>query len=540
MLSIKRTGFVSAAIIAVLCLSLLPSSTADAKDKRKNPDIRAKEIENAARHNSKDSAKAIMKALAVEDDGPAGFRMSNALSALDSPEALEVVKDTIMKWTKPQQLMGAFWVFRGLAMQRNASADAVIRTAVLESKDKEIYLKAAALEAVADAERKEFGDLYIETLKLWDKDWQDKNSIIALTLADGAKKVVSKETLHPMVLGLADALEKCTDERIRWYIVQSLSKMTGEDTYITPGFWRFWVKAGGKKTQGEDDGPTSAGADVPKFFKARAVGKRVVFVIDISGSMQHPVNLPPEMRKRKPVKKKKKKKREVTGETKKEKEAREKAEEEEENKIDPPDYSKVKSKLDLAKVELIHTLKHLPEDYTFNVVIYHTVHSMLINSQKQLVKATKANKGKFVKAVEKLNWASLTNIHGALTRGFCVNEKKTLEPFGKKATSDPSWDPNCLNFGATTMFFLTDGSPTISDDTTNKGEVGRPNAAGQVATPVGNGRMCNPNNIVMDVKRLNVFRKVVINTIGIGPHNSGLMSALAEMTGGEYVDRSGR
>jgi hypothetical protein len=98
--------------------------------------------------------------------------------------------------------------------------------------------------------------------------------------------------------------------------------------------------------------------------------------------------------------------------------------------------------------------------------------------------------------------------------------------------ANPAWDPECLKSGATTIFFLTDGFPTISDDTTNNGEVGR-------TTPTGNGRYVDMNNIILDVKRMNVFRKVVINTIGIGPHPQQLLQALAEMSGGEYIDRSG-
>lgn len=536
MFRLKRIGFISAIMIAVLCLSVLPDSTVSAKGK--SPEARAKAVENAAKHNSKESAKAVMLALKTEDDGPVGFRMSDAIKQMNSPEALEVIKKTIKKWTKPEQLMGAFWVFRGLALQGNAESDKVIRETVLESKAKEIYLKAAALEAVADAERKDFADLYITTLKLWDKDWEKKSSIIALTLAHGSQKVVSKDSLHKMVLGLADALEKTEDERIRWYIVNSLSKMTGEDTYITPAFWRFWVEAGGKKTKGGDDGATSAGTKVPQFFKARAVGKRVIFVIDVSGSMSGPVTLTPEMKKKPPAKKKKKKKREVTG-GKGGKKEKEEDKEEEAKEPEKPDYSRVKTKLDLAKVELIFTLERLPDDYTFNVVIYDTNHSMLIQNTKELVKATSSNKAKFVKAVNKLKPLALTNIHGALTRGFCINEIKSLEPFGKKKKTDPSWDPNCMNTGATTMFFLTDGSPTISDDTTNKEEVGRPNAAGQMTNPFGNGRYVMPNNILWDIKRLNVFRKVVINTIGIGPHDGRLLGALARLTGGTYVDRSG-
>lgn len=520
------------ALALAFCTFVTSSTVIEAKG-AKAPESRAKAVESAAKHNSKASAIAVMAALKIEDDGPVGYRMSNALVSLDSPDALKVIKKTIMKWTSPQQLMGAYWVCRGLAMQGNPNTDDVIREILMESKKKDIYLKAAVLEAVAESKRHEFADLYIETLKLWDSKWQTKSPVLALTIAAGAHKLVgndNKDALHKMVLGLADALEKTTDQRIMWYIVESLSKMTGEDSYVTPGFWRFWVKAGGKKVSGEDDGPTSAGVNVPKFFKAKAVGKRVVFVIDVSGSMRGPVTLTPEMKhKPDPVEEEK---GEVSGESKAERKKREKAEREKAKKkvkaIDPPDYSKVKTKMDLAIVELVYTLKSLPDDYTFNVVVYDTTHRLLMSSVKTLVQATKANKDKFVRKVEALQPLSLTNIHGGLMRGFCLNEVKSLNPMKLDANANPAWDVNCLNSGATTMFFLTDGSATASDDSTsNNGAQG------------GNGRYVDPQNIVTDIQRVNVFRKVVINTIGIGQHDNRLMLALAEMTGGTYVDRSG-
>jgi hypothetical protein len=93
--------------------------------------------------------------------------------------------------------------------------------------------------------------------------------------------------------------------------------------------------------------------------------------------------------------------------------------------------------------------------------------------------------------------------------------------------------------GAETIFFLTDGSPTVSDDSSDIGEVGRPDKNGQVKKMVGNGKMCVPENIVAEIKRVNTFRKCVIHTVGIGPHDSRLMGELARISGGTYTDRTG-
>ncbi|MCB9934080.1 MAG: HEAT repeat domain-containing protein [Planctomycetes bacterium] len=502
----------------------------------KNPDVRAQAVEDLARANNKAGTTLIMQCLATEDDGPAGYRMAEAVRMLTSEEALEVIEKNVLKWTKPENLFGAYWTFMGLSGQNSEPANAILRKAIDESKDDDIYLRSAAIEAMAETGRTDMADLLLKVLKSYDPDWDEKSPIIVLTSVQGAPKMVGggdTKKRNEVVLALADILEKTKDDRIQWFTCTALSKITGEDTYIEAGFWRWWVEMGGKKVERREEGATVAGRDVPKFFKAAAVGKRVMFVIDISGSMQHPVELPPEMKKP-PEPEPKKEEGPTTGGGKSGKKG-DSDEEEKKPVIPPPDYSKVKSKLDLAKVELIHTLRHLPDDYWFNIVIYHTAHDMIDGSNKEFVQASEANKAKFIKKVEGLNWASLTNIHGALTRSFCVNKKKTLDPMKiGKNTNNPAWDPECLRTGATTIFFLTDGTPTISDDCTDTGQVGR-----QGGPMIGNGRFCQTNNIALDIKRLNVFRKAVINTVGIGPHDGTLLGALAQMSGGEYIDRSG-
>lgn len=74
----------------------------------------------------------------------------------------------------------------------------------------------------------------------------------------------------------------------------------------------------------------------------------------------------------------------------------------------------------------------------------------------------------------------------------------------------------------------TDGAPTWSDD-----------SKGQDASGMGDGKFVNPQAIVDDIARVNTFRKMVIHTVGIGIHDSGLLSYLAATNGGTYTDLSG-
>jgi hypothetical protein len=504
-----------------------------------NPDKRAEQAEQAAASNNKDAANAIMAAIATEYDGPAGYRMAEAIANLTSDDALDVIEKRVLSFTRPDNLFGAYWTFIGLSRQNTERSTAIIRKAIVDSKDSEFLIRAAAIEALAYTGRSDQAPLLLETLSRLDmKKLEGDQIILTLCCIQGAPKLVDKADTavrNQIVLKLADVLEQSEDDRVQWYTCTALSEITGEEKYISPKFWRWWVEVGGIKVKrGGDEGPTVAGRDVPKFFKAAAVGKRVVFVIDVSGSMQHPVDVAP-MRRQPPPKEPEKPKGPVTGDKKGDKDG----DEEKKPEIPPPDYSKVKSKLDLAKVELIHTLTHLPEDYYFNIVLYDTMHRMIDQGKDEFIKATDANKRSFIKKVEDLKFLELTNIHGALNRAYCINMRNSLDPSKvNKSQTNPAWDPECLKSGATTIFFLTDGFPTFSDDTSNQPPRRIPAGAPQPPPFRADGRMVQPVNIVQDIRRLNTFRKVVINTVGIGPHHGPLMDALAKMSGGEYVDRS--
>jgi hypothetical protein len=94
---------------------------------------------------------------------------------------------------------------------------------------------------------------------------------------------------------------------------------------------------------------------------------------------------------------------------------------------------------------------------------------------------------------------------------------------------DPASDMNCLVSGATTIFFLTDGSPNVSDEK---------DTGDDLASMFGS-RFTMAENIIAEVRRLNLFRRAVIHTVGIGAHPRDLLEGLAKATGGAYIDRTG-
>ncbi|NUO16740.1 MAG: hypothetical protein HUU03_09895 [Planctomycetaceae bacterium] len=495
---------------------------------------RAKGAEAAAEVNNKKALDLILKALLIEKDTDTAVRMGACFAKFTDAEALQSARDTVTKWTRPEQIFPAYYLLTGLARGRTESGDAIIRDCVLASKPKEFNLKAAGLEAIGEGARKELAPVIAELFATWNPDWDEKGVIVAMCGIFAAPKVVNRESdkkvRDDVMRGLINILKNTKNDRLSYFAVKALSQITGEKMYQDPKFWEWWISVGGYKAAGDNpEGATTAERRVPQFFGMATVGKRIVFCIDVSGSMQHPAAMPPQPKKENPPPKKE---GPTTGEKGK-KDGDSKKDEKPEP--DPPDYSKVKTKLDLAKVELIYTLKQLDREFLFNVVIYDTQHGLLIQGVKNLVPATDENKNRFIKAVEALNWRQLTNIHGGLMDSFSITERG----FHDWKKMDPAWHDECMQLGVETVYFLTDGFPTVSDDSSDINDVGKIGPNGPIGPAVGNGKMCKPQNIVNEIKRVNTFRKAVIHTVGIGPHDGGLLRALSELSGGTYVDRTG-
>jgi hypothetical protein len=489
-----------------------------------DPDARARAVYDLCLINDKVAAGYVIAALERERDGPAGFAMADAVVNLTDPEALKLASATVSKWNTPQTLTSAYWLLSGLAKQRSEAADEVLMELGATISEKEIYLGAALIEAWANAGRTDFGHVLPALLDQYTEKWDTEHWLLALTVFSACPRMTSEKenaTRLKVVTALANVLEKTKDDRVRWFTCKALADVTGKPPVVQVEYWRWWVKVEGKTAEDspEDARKTTSGPRPPAFFNAEAVGKRVVFVIDTSGSMSGGIKISDEPE----APGTKKKDDPVSGKRKgdKDKDA---------EKVEKPDYSKVKTKLDLAKVELIFTLKNLPEDYYFNIVVYGSTHNMIDQGKKELIQATDTNKQSFIRKVEQLDLSGATNIHGALNRAFCVNETKSLKPEDMvEGKVDPASDVNCLVSGATTIFFLTDGSPNVSDE----------KDTGDVIADMLSGRFTKAENIIAEVRRLNLFRRAVIHTVGIGAHPKDLLEGLAKATGGAYIDRTG-
>lgn len=493
----------------------------------KEPSERAEAVEKVAATADKRAIKVVIDKVLTEWHHIYAMQMGRTLRYFKGQEAVEDIEKSIKKFNKGlEHGYRNLYFYTGIAEGKTEHGDKLINESLHQSKSNMIHLKAAVIEAIALAKR---DDLAVEIAKLIASKEKDylKDPLVPICAATALARLANDTNKFTIVDSMAEALEFYHEnDRIRYYISQACARISGEKAFTDHRFWRLWAQTKGSLEEESRKGHTDEAKPKPKFFGTEAVGNRLVFVIDRSGSMGAPAKMPPAPKKEEPPEEKDEN---ITG--KGSKSDKEKKEEEANKEPPPPDYSKVKIKLDLAKVELCHTLTYLPEDYEFNVVIYSTNHDYLINSIKGYVKATEANKKKFIAEIQKLTAEGATNIHGAVTRAFCVTAKGQVD---KK--SDPGLDPEVFRSGAETIFFLTDGFATHSDYGLGSSSGRGSSPAPDGADPFGQGQN---ENMIMDFSRINTFRKSIINTVGIGPHDQGLLRAMADMSGGVYKDLTG-
>lgn len=414
---------------------------------------------------------------------------------------------------------------RLLPMVKDGSNPEEVREVL--TKGKSPWLTVAAVEAVRQAELDQKGSgqvFFDDVLSLMGKDFDKlhKEEIVPLNviaclgvLADG-----DDEKSVRVVRAFID-WQRWSDNRIvrlRHMAERVLFDLCEEDCAFnaeTLTFWEWWLRQ--KETKQDpkagDKAPEKKSKTAPIIFKEPMVGTHVVFVIDVSDSMKWPIKDADIEKIRK--------------------------------KTDHLDWDKMPSPpsaMDLAKAELIHSLNKLRPDTTerggkkkgskgskndeemrqFAIVTYSTEIELFTDGW---VEATDKNCDKWMGNVDDLETDSLTNIHGALMEAFQLNAS------GKKPSeSSIPVDKESVLTGAHTIVFLTDGYPTWSNDSSDQ------TAQNQWGHAIGNGEYVKAEKLIELQRTYNRFRKVTVNTVGIGIHDKELMKAFAKDSGGGYTD----
>ncbi|MCB9894720.1 MAG: VWA domain-containing protein [Planctomycetes bacterium] len=270
-----------------------------------------------------------------------------------------------------------------------------------------------------------------------------------------------------------------TQPRLQDMADRVLHHLTGETCTLndeTLKFWRWWLA----NSPDQPDKPKQQARGTATLFDQPALGDHIVFVIDVSDSMKYDVTDEGRAAIRK--------------------------------KSEHLDWDKIKSKLDLARQELIYSINQLnpgsdaPDARRprFAIIAYS---DRIYGCTNGWLVADDAGCKEGVEAAEKLEIKFTTNIHDGLARAFAIHD-------GGNKADHPDTTEECVLTGAHTIVFLTDGFATANEDK----------------------KLLEPENIRASIRRLNRFRKVVINTVGIGNHDDKLMPDLSDDSGGKYTD----
>ena len=396
------------------------------------------------------------------------------------------------------------------------------------TKGKSPWLTVAAVEAVRQAEKDKPGSgkvFFDDVLALMTKDFKKlhKEEIVPLNVIACLGELASgDDDLTLKVVRAFIEWQRWSDSnvvRLRHMIERVLLDLCEEDCAFNPDtltFWEWWLrnKENAQDPKEADKPPEKKSKTAPIIFKEPMVGTHVVFVIDVSDSMKWPI-------KDEDIEKIKKKAPHLPWD----------------EMSDPP------SAMDLAKAELAYSLDQLRPDASedgkkkkkgskgsrndeemrqFAIVTYSTEIELFTEGW---IEATDKNCNKWMGNVDDLETDSLTNIHGALTEAFQLNDK------GKKpSVRGIPVDKECVLTGAHTIVFLTDGYPTWSDD--SDAQTGE----NQWGHAIGDGEYVKAEKLIELQRTFNRFRKVTVNTVGIGIHDKELMKAFAKDSGGGYTD----
>ncbi len=431
----------------------------------------------------------------------------------------------------PSLAMDQFDFFLTLAtMKESAAAARHLEKALADRKNP--YIKAATLEAVRQSKNARHLEAVLKILGEDNTDWINKWKIVPINVFACLEDIVtpgSPETLKVVeaLTARVEAWQKVRnfvmDDRVRYFGLRMLNKLTGESADPTfVAFWKWWLVQKKQTNPGPStDKPADRTTEVRRkpIFDTVPVGRRYCFVIDVSLSMEMPlkINLE-EIRKRR-----NQRKSPVTGD-KTDKEGENAGEKQPDDPLERLDWKNINTKFHLATAELARAIKEFPEGFQFAIVTYSTEVNLVTRGW---VTSTKENRELWASRASNLQMEALTNIHGGLMRGLRLNEKNTLPP-------DPATDPDCVQTGADTIIFLTDGWGSWSDD--SKVQNVQDKRTTDPKVKIGDGTRIYGEDIWPDIVRHNLFRKVVINTVGIGNHDKELLRILADKTGGVYVD----
>jgi len=290
---------------------------------------------------------------------------------------------------------------------------------------------------------------------------------------------------------LADRMEGETG-RLRREIAEALEAITGKKYGMDAAKWRAYASGGeaAAEAAGQKPGEPAAGGRAvatgvapvePRYYGEPIYSDKVVFIIDCSLSMNEEMVVDREALERE------------TGAVVSGGSAAGKGKEEpRDDDVMPIEWWKIRTRMDFAKSQLKFGISTLKKDQRFDVVWFS---DSVKTWRGEMVAATRSTKYRAAEWVDALKCEGGTNTWGGLTAA--------LNLVGR-GTADENYSR-----GADTIFFMSDGMPSIGD-------------------------IKDPDLILASIERIHKVRRVKIHVAHIGPTTLPFMKQIASLTGGKY------
>lgn len=318
-----------------------------------------------------------------------------AISDLSNPET--------MGWMAKRLPKSSYvWEREGLAQAMGGADPAVVSDALMDraQRDKEWTVRVYAIDSLAALRETKAAEAL--TAALSDDVWHVR---LAALLA--LERIFGSHAVEPLIGALGKS-----EGRIKGELQEALVRLTGVSSCVEPAEWEKWWGSNkeaflsGKARNVVAETEVPADPKLPTFWGFTVTSKRVIFVVDISGSMlEECEQLPP-------------------------------------TSSPSNDAPESKQKIHVAKYELRQVVRMLSEDTLFNIVAF----SFGVQPwQSTLVPATKANKEAALVWIKSLPAVGGTNTFDSLEAAFQI----------KGPPNDKKRDQ-----GADTIFFVSDGRPS--------------------------------------------------------------------------------
>ncbi len=274
-------------------------------------------------------------------------------------------------------------------------------------KDASPTVRLFALEGMAERKSKELVPLAITALR--EPGWPHRQAAI-----NALRALADIRSVGPLVAAMT-----IEDGRLVDAYGTALAEITGETLGPNPLAWKQWYDdhADEYEAQGVErvraKKPKKRKGPTPNYYGIETRSHRIVFIIDVSGSMKEPIGKAPA--------------RVITGE-------------------DDRKQGHSGPKIEVAKKTLAQAIEKLPKDAYFAIIVFN--HSVRWFKEKMLP-ATGGNKKAAQAFIRELQPAGATFTYGALERAF---------QYAGTGATDKHYDP-----AVDQIFLLSDGAPTDDD-----------------------------------------------------------------------------